>query len=121
MTVHALRIRETDSTPAFRIPSNESRTVDLYRESEESAVPNLVEEFEQTISDIAMGNTPSTVTHVLLAGRTMGIPKAAIAAKLGKTSFQIEGTLALLEERGWVVRYAENGHEKYIVRGALRK
>lgn len=118
----------TSLNSAMRVQANvsargqvvEPKDADLYRENEDSAVPRLSDEFEKTISDIAMGDEPSTVTHVLLLERNRGLSKAAIAQRLGKTSFQIEGTLALLEEQGWVVRFTENAREKYIIRGAIR-
>jgi hypothetical protein len=120
MTTSIVDGRDGGSSAAFRDVVAGSAGIDLYRDREGEGV-DLSNEFERTISDIAMGEAPSTVTHVLLVERRRGLSKAAIASRIGKTSFDIEGILALLEQRGWVVRFTENGHEKYIVRGARRK
>jgi len=93
---------------------------DLYRDIEPDDTPSIQDEIERTISDIAMGNAPTNVMGVLLENREHSMAGAAIAARIGKTSFEITGTLAIMEANGWLVRFEENGHEKYIIRGAVR-
>jgi hypothetical protein len=86
-----------------------------------NAVPSLCDEYRQTLSNIVEGSEPTTVMHALLLERSDPPTKEGIAAILGRQTYEIEGVLESLDEEGWLLRFVENGLEKYALHGPRKR
>ena len=89
--------------------------IDVY----EATIPDLNAEFQATLRELISATEPRTVTHALLLNRERPPTREEIAVVIGRATFEIEGVLAALEESGWVVRFTENGLEKFALRAPL--
>lgn len=101
------KISSTSSVKEATVRGSMERS-EVYR----SSVPNLNDEFRETLRGLIAGTDPVTVTHALYIRGTESYTREGLAAAIGRPTYEIEGVLAALEEDGWVLRYWENGLEK---------
>jgi hypothetical protein len=81
---------------------------------------DLMTEFSRTISDIAGGLDPRTVTHALLQASGRPTSREDVLAITGLPEHYIDRTLAALAVEGFLSTVSENGFEKHSLLGPLK-
>ena len=76
-------------------------------------------EFARTISDLAQGLGPRTVTHALLSTGREGqaLTQADILAITGQEPLHVEHAIMTLEEERFVTSFQERGFLKHVLTG----
>ncbi len=79
----------------------------------------LCYEFTETMRGLIRDTGPRTVTHALLISESP-LTSEGLAAMLGRPTYEVNETLELLEDEGWILRFIENSLEKYVLQAPKR-
>ncbi len=79
-------------------------------------VPDLRDEFSETLKGLIRETRPRTILHTLLEAPDEPRTRESLAVAIDQPTFMIDGVLDALQREGWVVQLVENGFSKYLLK-----